>query len=75
MIRRNNSFKKTLLFRLFMSKGVNFRRKKHFTLDSFGHFKEKYYLCTAFCKKTLLLTNKTYYEPVRNRFHFDSRFV
>ena len=37
------------------------------------------YLCTAFYVSTNQLIinnlNKGHYEPLRNRFHFDSRFI
>ena len=41
----------------------------------FGGNNRNSYLCTAILHKTHLLTNLTYYESIRNRFHFDSRFV
>ena len=43
--------------------------------EKFGCYRKKPYLCRAFCKNNLLFTYLTYYEPIRNRFHFDSRFV
>jgi hypothetical protein len=46
-----------------------------FAAPKFGHLRKMSYLCTALCKNLLLTQLKTYYEPVRNRFHFDSRFV
>ena len=36
---------------------------------------KKLYLCRAFSEINYLITHLTYYEPIRNRFHFDSRFV
>ena len=44
-------------------------------LEMFGYSNKKPYLCRAFMQKHYLLTYLTYYEPIRNRFHFDSRFV
>ena len=50
---------------------LEYASKKH---RKFGSFGKKQYLCTAFCKNNKLIIYLKY-ESIRNRFHFDSRFV
>ena len=38
-------------------------------------FKYYHYLCTAFFKHIIFFNYLNEYESIRNRFHFDSRFV
>lgn len=44
-------------------------------INNVGYISGKAYLCTAFCKIINKLIILKLYESIRNRFHFDSRFV